>query len=141
MRRRDNAYVHRQLGPSTDPANRSFLQEAQQSRLQIEREVADLVEKQRSTGGALDESALALCGTGERAALVAEELRLDEIRRQRCAVDCNERAVAPLAVVVNRARGELLARPGFAHQQCRQINRRDSADLAKHSTHRRAGAE
>jgi hypothetical protein len=47
---------------------------------------------------------------GERAALVAEELALEQRVRKRRAVDRDEAPVLPLALEVDRACGELLCR-------------------------------
>ena len=46
---------------------------------------------------------------GERALLVAEQLRLDQVLRDRRAVDLDERALGALAVVVDRVGDQLLA--------------------------------
>ena len=61
-----------QLVP-TDPLELLFLQETQQARLTFERQIADLIEKQRAARSCLDAANLALIRTGERAALVAEQ--------------------------------------------------------------------
>ena len=70
-----------------------------------ERQLADLVEEQRAAVGAL-EPALALRDrAGEAAALVAEQLGVDQLGRDRAAVDAQERARrAPRALRGSRAR-------------------------------------
>src|SRR5881409_2303847 len=52
--------------------------------------------------------------TGERALLVAEQLRLEQRLGQRGAVDRDERTAAPRRARVDRARDELLARAALA---------------------------
>ncbi len=54
------------------------------------REVTDLVEEERPALGHLDLAGDAAIGARERAALVAEQLALDELRGQRRAVDGHE---------------------------------------------------
>src|SRR2546423_1853450 len=77
----------------------SELEHAQQLRLQLERQLADLVEEQRAAARALERAGAPAIGAGERALLVAEELALDQRRRQRCAVDREERARRAVAAV------------------------------------------
>ena len=52
---------------------------------------------------------VAVGGAGEGAALVAEQLALDQLARDRRHVDRDERPAAPLAVIVQRAGDQLLA--------------------------------
>ena len=60
------------------PADLALLQHAQQLGLQLERQLADLVEEQRAAVGLLEQAARARAvGAGERAAHVAEQLALD----------------------------------------------------------------
>ena len=64
--------------------------------------------------GLLEAAALALERAGEGALLMAEQLAFDQVARDRRHVDGDERPVAPLAVVVQRPRHQLLAGAGFA---------------------------
>ena len=59
-----------------------------------ERHVADLVEEERAAVRGLELADAPLVGAGERAALVAEELALEELVRDRRAVERDERAAA-----------------------------------------------
>ena len=72
-----------------------------------------------------EEAAFVLDRAGERAALVAEELRFEERLRQRAAVDRDELAVLADRRVMDGARDELLARPALARQE---HGRGDSGD-------------
>ena len=56
----------------------ALLQRAQQLGLQLERQLADLVEEQRAAVRELEAARAALQRAGEGAALVAEELALDQ---------------------------------------------------------------
>ena len=58
------------------------------------RHLADLVEEEHAAVGLLDAARLGADGAGERAALVAEQLRLEQLIGQRRAVDRDERPAA-----------------------------------------------
>src|SRR6478752_1570415 len=74
-------------------------------------QIPHFVEEQRAGVCELEPPDPAVRRTGERALLVAEHLALDEIARDRRAVDPHERPVAPRAPEMDRRRDELLARP------------------------------
>jgi hypothetical protein len=65
-----------------EPLDLAFLQRPQQLGLQGRLEVADLVQEQRATVGQLEAPRARLRRPGERPLLVAEQLALDEARRQ-----------------------------------------------------------
>ena len=56
---------------------------------------------------------------GERAFFVAEEFGFDQLGRHRRAVERNERPVAARALLMQRARDQLLSRAGFAENATR----------------------
>ena len=60
--------------------------------------------------------------------LVAEQFALDQLARDRRHVDGDERPLAALAVIVQRARDELLAGARFARDHHRQIGLRQPRD-------------
>jgi len=91
---RDHAQVDLHWSGRADTLDLALLEDAQQLRLCRKRELADLVEKQRAASGKLDLAWLGAGRTGEGAALVAEQLALDELARQRCAVDRDKGAPA-----------------------------------------------
>ena len=78
-------------------------QHAQQPRLQVRRHVADLVQEQRAAFGLLEAPAPLRLRTGERAALVAEQLRFQQLLRNRRGVDRDERLRGTRAVTMQRA--------------------------------------
>ena len=90
------------------------LDRAQQLRLEPERHVADLVEEDRAAPRAAEEALLRRDRAGERAAHVAEELALEQVLRDRGAVDGQEDALRDLAEVVDGARDDLLAGAALA---------------------------
>ena len=73
--------------------------------------VADFVEEDRAAVRLLELADLFLGRAGERALLVAEELRLDQLLGDGRAVDLHEALAAAQAVAMDGARDELLADP------------------------------
>jgi hypothetical protein len=92
------------------------LEEAQQLRLQIERDLADLVEQQRAAGGAADDAGELRDGAGEGAAAVAEELAVERVARHGGAVERDERRRCARGRVVDDPRQDFLAGAGLARE-------------------------
>ena len=63
------------------------LEHAQQLRLQVRGQLADLVEEQRAAVGARERAGASRDRAGERAAHVAEQLALEQLARERAAVE------------------------------------------------------
>ena len=126
---------------AADPLELALLQRAQQLRLQVERQLADLVEKQRAAVGELEPSLLQAERAGERALLVAEELGLEQRLGQRRAVDRHERPGGARAVAVHGARDELLAGAALAADQHGRVALRDARDAIEDGAHRLAAAD
>ncbi len=78
---------------------------------------------------------------GEGAALVAEELGLEQVARDGGGVDGDEGRVAARAVAVQRARHQLLAAARLAVDQHGGVRVREPADGAEDLLHRRRLAE
>src|SRR5471030_648492 len=76
----DHPYVHIDRLKATQAFNLAFLDKAQQRDLTLMRKVANFVEEQRSAMRLLDSPYLALRGTCERSALIAEQFRMQQIR-------------------------------------------------------------
>src|SRR5262249_58571147 len=87
VRRRDDTDVCPQAARASEPLEGAVLQDAQQLRLQVERELADLVEEERRAVGELETSHLPAERAGVGPLLPPEQLGLDQRRRKRCAVD------------------------------------------------------
>ena len=94
MGRGHDADVHAYGPLAADSYHLAILHDAQQPHLRGWRQFADLVEEQGSAIGLLEPAFAARGGAGERALLVAEELRVDELGRDRAAVDAAEGAGA-----------------------------------------------
>ena len=96
-----------------------LLDEAQQLGLEVEPDVADLVEEQGAAVGAADDARERCLGAGERALAVAEQLALEHVARHRGAVEGHERAVGAVRGAMDHAREHLLAGAGFAGEEDR----------------------
>ena len=110
----DEADVHRRRSIGADGLELARLQHAQQLRLKIERQVADLVEE---AGAALREPEAAFLppvGAGERPLLVAEQLGLEERLGDRAAVERDERLAPAVAQAMHGLRHELFSGSGLA---------------------------
>lgn len=96
---------------AADAQHLPFLEQAQKMGLQLGRHVADLVEQHRPALRTLEQPRLAAAlGTGERPFLVAEELDLDQRRRDGREVDRQKRRGAPTRDSVDSLGEHLLAR-------------------------------
>jgi hypothetical protein len=115
---------------AADALDLAGLDRAQELGLRLEREVADLVEEERAGVGELELALLRLHRAGERALLVAEELALDQVLRDRGAVELDERTLRAAAAEVDRARDQVLARSVLAGDQHLALRRGDALDLA-----------
>ena len=91
--RGDDAHVDRSDVVAADALELALLQHAQQLDLQLRRQLADLVEEDRPAVGQLEPADAPGDRAGERALLVPEQLALDQARRQRGAVDLDQRLV------------------------------------------------
>ena len=82
----------RDLAVAADALERAVLEHAQQPHLRVGRQLADLVEEERSAVGALEPALPLADRAGEAAALVTEELGIDQSGRDRAAVHAQEGA-------------------------------------------------
>ena len=87
----EQPHVRRHLADRPHGSDRALLHRAQQLRLHRQGQIANLVQKQGAAIGRLEESFAVLVGAGERTAPIAEELGLEQVFRNRSAVDRNER--------------------------------------------------
>src|SRR5687767_7944063 len=109
MCRRDHACFGAARALAADRIELTLLQHAQQLRLKRERRIPDLVEEDRACSRELEAPATVSVGPGERAALVPEQLTLEQSLRHGRAVDRDERLFGVIRVEVDRARDDLLA--------------------------------
>src|SRR6266403_2095495 len=137
----EDADVDLERAVAAHPFELALLEHAQDLRLRLERHVADLVEEERAAVGDLELPLARHDRTREGALLVAEELALDQLARERSAVHLDERPRAPGAVVVERVGDQLLARAARAADQDREIGVRYLADHVEDALHPRALAD
>ena len=119
------------LGAADAPVGAGF-QQAQQLDLHRQRNVAHLVQKQRAAAGGLDQAGARGGGPGEGAALMAEQLGLEQVFRQAGAVHRHQRAGGARTGLVHRASHQFLAGAGFALQQYGGHRWRDPCHQGQH---------
>src|SRR5687768_1283207 len=113
---------------SAEPADLAVLEHAEQLRLEAERHVADLVEQQCAPVGCLEQTGAIGRRAGEGAADVSEELALEQLLRNRGAVDRGEGLFPPRAHPMDGPGDDLLAGAALAGQQ---YGRRVCGDAAR----------
>ena len=138
---RDDADVDLDRLGAAHPLELALLQHAQQLDLDVQRQVAHLVEEQRAAVGQLEAAEPPRDRPGEGPLLVAEQLRLEHAGGQRGAVDPHERARLAGAVDVDGARHHLLAGAGLAAQEDRRRGLRHLLDPRQHVPQRRRLAD
>src|SRR4051812_44518790 len=104
VRRRQHANVNGDFVRRAESANLSVFEHAQELRLQRDGHLRDLVEEERAAVRNLEAAEAARRRARERAALVAEQLRLHQRLRNRRAVYRDEARVLARAQIMNRAR-------------------------------------
>ena len=117
VRGADDPRVDRLARSAAEPAHRPFLDGLQHLGLQQHRQEANLVEEKRPTVRELEQPRLGSLGIGERAALEAEQLSLEEPVGDRRAVDVHERAVRARPDSMEQSGDKAFARTGFPLDQ------------------------
>src|SRR5256886_3628081 len=102
---------------ATDRSHLAVLEDAEELCLDRGGRFPDLVEKERPAVRFREEAAMRPIGAAECAPDVPEERACEERFRRRGAVLGEERSASPWAVIVDRAREELLAGSGLALEQ------------------------
>ena len=141
IRRRDDAHVHGRRAGAAEPFELAALEHAQELGLQLEGQLADFVEKDGSALRQFEAARLRRMRAGERPALAAEQLALDERRRQRPAIDDDEPPASAGTALVDGAGDELLAGSRLSEQQDRGIGRGDLVHPEEHALQRCAVAD
>jgi hypothetical protein len=126
--RRDDPDVDLDRLARPDPPDLALLEGAQQLGLEIERQLAELVEEQGPAVSQLEQALPGHDRAGEAALLVAEQLALDQVGRDRAAVEHDQLAALARRHLVDRLRHDLLAGPGLALDHDRGRGRRDLLD-------------
>src|SRR6185436_8478589 len=103
--------------------------------------VPDFIEENRPAVRLLEQAGPRAVGSGEGAALVAEQLRFEERLGHARAVRRDERAAAARTSLVDDPRRQLLAGPGLAQDQHRRLGRDDQVELPVELLHRVRGSD
>src|SRR5205823_5381170 len=101
--RGDDADVDAPRARAADRQYLAVLQDAQELRLEVRTDLADLVEEERPARCPLEAAGARRDGTGERALLVSEELALEHALGEGLAVHRDERMPHTVAPVVEEA--------------------------------------
>src|SRR6266702_717252 len=139
----DHAHVDGDGALAADAVDLALLQDAEELRLQGKWQLGDLVEEDRAVLRLLEAPCAPLAGAGERAALVSEELALQQLGRERGAVDGHP-GTGSLRAIVEDARQDLLARAALPEQEDGGRAGGDVASGLQHLAHggaRRGGEE
>src|ERR1700679_983628 len=131
----DYAYVNVPRGVAAQPLEYTLLQNTQQLHLNRARHVADFIQKYSSGIRLFKLTGLCGIGAGERAFLVAEQLALHQVFRNRRTVDLDQGAAAPRRVKMNRARNQVFAYAAFTCQQYGGAARRDAFNHCENLLH------
>ena len=133
--RRNDPNVDRNHLRSADANLRSCFEHPQEPDLELDRHLRDLVEKQRAARAALEVADVQLVRAGETAALMTEQLALDELWRDRAAIEREKGLFLAPAELVNRGRDLLLAGAALANQQHAGIGDGDACHQVVHALH------
>src|SRR5438552_19091707 len=93
MRRGDDTSIHLDRLVGADPRDFPLLEHAQQLRLGRLWQIPDFVEEERAAAGRLEGAFAGGSGAGKGAALVAEQLALDQLHWEGCAAQRDQRAL------------------------------------------------
>ena len=113
LRRDHHPDVDPNGGLAPDPLELTLLKRPQQLHLRGQRHVVDVVEEQGPPAGELEPATALTSRVGERALLVAEELRLQQALREGGTGQGDEGALPAGRVIVHRPREALLAGPAL----------------------------
>jgi hypothetical protein len=120
------------MARAPQPLELLVLQDAQQLRLQLQRNVTHLVQKQRALVGQFQPPYFLTDGPGECALLVPEQFALQQPRGDGSAVQFDETGVFPRAHAVDGASDELLACARFPQNQRGGVAGSHDLDLRQH---------
>ena len=115
----EDARFDRNAVCGADRPDLALLKSPQQLGLQVERELAYLVEKDRSASGRDKEAILGVVGAGKGALDIAEEFALNECRNQRAAIHGQKRFFRVGSEGMDATGDEFLTRAALAQDQDR----------------------
>jgi hypothetical protein len=109
--------------------------------LQLNRQVTDLIEKQRAARGGLETARPVLARIGKCPFAVAEEFALEQGFADGAEIDRNENFRSPPGLLMNGTRDQFLAGAVFAEDKYVRIGRRRAAHEFEDSRHRARRAD
>jgi hypothetical protein len=136
VRQRQEPRVHAHRPAAAEPLELAPLDDAQKLRLRVARQVRYLVEDERALVRGLEPAGLRRRGPRERAALVAEQLGLQQLGRQRRAVYLDERPQRPRAHRVDEEGEGVLAHARLAGDEHVGVRRGHAPGEAERLAHR-----
>ena len=119
----------------SDSLDHPGLDEPQQLDLKLDLHFTNLVEEQRAAIGGLGSADPVLDCSGEGAFDMAEQFALEQVLRNRAAIDRDESLVPAARFRVQRLGGHFLARPAFAGDEDARARIGDLLDRAEHGAH------
>src|SRR5206468_5480506 len=130
IRRGDEANVGRDQLRAADAEELRVLEHVEQLSLQTQRHLADLVEEERPLMSKLEFAGLATMCPRERSLLVPEQLRFEQFRGQRRAIDLHEGLVQAAGDLVDGPGYHFLAHPALTSEEHGHVGvRRPSYDV------------
>ncbi len=141
VRRGEDADVGLEGLVSADPRELAALEDAEELALDLKRHVADLVEEEGAAVALLEAADALRHRPGEGALLVAEELALEEVARNRGAVDRDILRLGAARELVDRVRDDLLAHPALAGDEDGGVGAGNAADELVDILHRGGTAD
>src|SRR5262249_38625577 len=128
-------------GGPADALDLLLLEDAEELWLEVDRELADLVEEQRAAVGRLERADASGVCAGEGAFLVTEELAFQEVAWDCGAVHDDEGTVATSALRVERLGEDLFARTGLALEEDGRVTLGGALERAEGASHREGAAD
>jgi hypothetical protein len=119
VRRRDDADLDVDRSLTANADDLAILHHTEKTHLRRGRQVTHFVEEQRAAIGLLEPALSTGHGPGERSRFVAEQLRVDQFRRNRAAVHAPEGSAAKWRLFVNSSGNNLFAGSGFSKEEHR----------------------
>src|SRR5208337_1616853 len=110
----DQARVRREGARTSQAFELALLQDAQQLGLQLEGNLANLIQEDGSAIGQLEATDPLRNGAGEGASLMSEQFAFQQSRRDGSAVQFHEGTRMPRAEIMQSAGDQFLSRPGLA---------------------------
>ncbi len=106
----DYPYIHRMHAGASNPPDLFFLQYPQKLRLQCDRDLPDLIQKNRSFMCKFKQTGLASFGrSGKSARFIAEQFAFQQILRKRRAVERHKGLMASFARLMNAVRKQFFS--------------------------------